>query len=141
MTIATEEDFKHGENNDCKVCGNNAPLEEEPEEPHVDPSPGTYKRKDASPMLTPKSKRADIRQQGTAKRTLEFEKTEHMNVDSSDEDIEFNIKSTIGTKVASDRETVKEENIKDKSVAKVFNCSICGKLPRSIFLLYFYLVD
>ena len=135
VTIATEEDFKHGENNDCKVCGNNAPLEEEPEEPHVDPSPGTYKRKDASPMLTPKSKRADIRKQGTAKRTLEFEKTEHMNVDSSDEDIELNIKSTIGTKVASDRETVKEENIKDKSVAKVFNCSICGKLPRSIVKL------
>ena len=94
-----------------------------------------YKRKDASPILTPKSQRSDLRKPGTARRMLELEKFEPMEVDNSDEDIELSKKSTIGTKVASEREIFNEENINDKSVAKHFTCNICDKLSRSIVKL------
>ena len=134
VTIALEKDFAHGANNECKVCGNVAPVEEDPHVPHLQPSPGTFKRKDTSPILTPKSKRVDVRKPGTAKRTLLLEKLEPMDIDG-DEEIQMTKKSTIGTKIASDREIVKEENIKDKSVAQLFTCNICEKLSRSIVKL------
>ena len=40
-TVGLEKDFKHGANNECKVCGNEAPVEEDPHVPHLQPSPGT----------------------------------------------------------------------------------------------------
>ena len=55
VTVALEKDFKHGANNECKVYGIEAPVEEDPDVPHLQPSPGTFKRKDTSPILTPKS--------------------------------------------------------------------------------------
>ena len=119
VTVALEKDFKHGANNKCKVCGNEAPGEKDPHIPHLQPSPGTFKRKDTSPILTPKSKRVDVRKPGTARRILLLEKLEPMDADG-DEEIQMTKKSTIGTKIARDRETVKEENIKDKSVAQLF---------------------
>ena len=110
MTVALEKDFKHGANNECKVCGNEAPVEEDPHVPHLQPSPGTFKRKDTSPILTPKSKRVDVRKPGTAKRMLLVEKLEPMDTDG-DEEIQMTKQSTIGTKTARDREIVKEENL------------------------------
>ena len=109
-------------------------MEEDLDDPHLQPSPGTLKRKDTSPILTPKSKRVDVRKPGTARRILLLEKLEPMDVDG-DEEIQMTKKSTIGTKIASDRETVKEENIKDKSVGQLFTCNICAKLSRSIVKL------
>ena len=37
VTVALEKDFKHGANNECKVCGNEAPVEEDPHVPHLQP--------------------------------------------------------------------------------------------------------
>ena len=133
VNIPTEDDFHHSI--DCKVCGEPEEVEAQIEQTHVEASPGTYKRKNTSPSLTPKSKRVDIRKPGTARRTLELDKLERMDVEIDDEEVEFIKKSTIGTKVASDREIVKEENVKDKSVAKLFTCYICTKLSRNIVKL------
>ena len=59
-----------------------------------------------------------------------MDKTERMEVDEEDPVIEMNKVSTTGTMIASERETVKPENIKDNSVAKFFTCTICDKLSR-----------
>ena len=85
VTVALEKDFKHGANNECKVCGIEAPVEEDPDVPHLQPSPGTFKRKYTSPILTPKSKRVDVRKPGTAKRMLLLEKLEPMDIDGDEE--------------------------------------------------------
>ena len=59
VNIPSEENFHHS--NDCKVCGDNEEIEEQVEQPHVQASPGTYKRKEeVSPSLTPRSKRLDM---------------------------------------------------------------------------------
>ena len=55
VAVALEKDFEHGANNECKVCGIEVPVEEDPDVPHLQPSLGTFKRKDTSPILTPKS--------------------------------------------------------------------------------------
>ena len=78
--------------------------------PQVEASPSSYKRKDLSPFVTPTTKRKNIRQPGTGRKTLLMDKIERMEVDEEDPDIEMNKVSTIGTKIASEREIVKPEN-------------------------------
>ena len=129
----TENDFKHSDN--CKVCGNEEAGEGSTKTPQVETpqvlaSPGSYKRKDTSPIEMPKTKRLNIRRPGTGRKTLFIDKMEEE--DEDDPEAEMHIVSTFGTKISSEREIVKEENINDKSVASVFNCTICGKLPRII---------
>ena len=60
FNFPTEDDFKHCEN--CKVCENNETEEVHVQTPHVkiqqEPaSHSSYKRKDLSPIETPKTKR------------------------------------------------------------------------------------
>ena len=65
-----------------------------------------------SPIETSKTKRKHIRQPGTGRRTLLMEKFELMKVYEDDPDIKMIKVSTIGTKIGSERDTVKQENIK-----------------------------
>jgi hypothetical protein len=136
ITFPSEQDFKHGDDGECKVCGTENTDEERVESPHgVEASPGKYKRKETSPFETPKTKRTNIRKPGTARPTILLNKIEAMEVDEDDPEIVLNKVSEIGTKISSERETVKEENIKDKSVAQLFKCTICEKVPRQIVKL------
>ena len=128
-----KDNFKH-EIAGCSLCRIENTEEVATEEAYLEPSPGTYKSKDVSPILTPNSKRSDLRKPGTARRMLELEKSEPMEVDNSDEGIELSKISIIGTNLASEREIVKEENIIDKSF-RLFSCNICDKLSRSIVKL------
>ena len=73
--------------------------------PQVEASPSSYKRKDLSPFVTPTTKRKNIRQPGTGRKTLLMDKIERMEVDEEDPDIKMMKVSTIGTKIASERDT------------------------------------
>ena len=121
----------------CKVCVNNETEKVNVQTPHVQipqvqASPSSYKRKYLSPIETSKTKRKNIRQPGTGRRTLLMEKFELMKVYEDDPDIKTMKVSTIGTKIASERETVKPENINDKSVAKFLTCSILTTFPEKL---------
>ena len=113
FNFPTGDDFKHCEN--CKVCENMETNKVNVQTPHVqipqvEASPSSYKRKDLSPFETPTTKRKNIRQPGNGRKTLLMDKIERMEVDEEDPDIEMNKVSTIGTKIASEREIVKPEN-------------------------------
>ena len=125
IDFQTDQEFTHSVN--CKICGIAELVEPQVVEPHMQASPGVYKRKEISPVSTPRAKRADSRKQGTARRTLLLDKIEPMNLDQDNPDIEPVTISKVGTRIASDSEVVLKEHIKDQSVAKAFYCNICER--------------